>query len=293
MRAAIALRGYNPLASPAAFRDTGEVIPDVHQVIAVIRDVAAAEIVPRFRRLAKGEVSEKRPGEVVTVVDTAAEACLARRLAALAPESRVVGEEAFEHDPTVVAALGGPHPVWVIDPLDGTQNFVDGKACFATIVAYCVGGETLAGWIHDPLADQTVWAVAGQGTWCGSERLRIKAPAAVADMVGTLGKRLRAALEARRQAGDKAVPATRARYGCVGHEYLDLARGKLHFLRYTGKLKPWDHAAGILIHREAGGFEAKTDDRVPYRPGLGIQQATVLLAPDQASWDSLHALLAS
>jgi len=269
------------------------VIPDVHHVIAILREAAAIEILPRFRRLAKGEVSEKRPGEVVTVADTAAEAYLARHLSALVPKSRIVGEEAFEHDPTVIEALGGPAPVWVIDPVDGTQNFVDGKECFATIVAFCVGGETLAGWIHDPLADTTVWAAAGKGAWRGSERLRINAPTAIADMVGTLGKRLRAALDARRQAGDKAVPTTLARYGCVGHEYLDLARGTLHFLRYTGKLKPWDHAAGILIHREAGGFEAKTEDRAPYRPGLGIQQATVLLAPDRASWDSLHALLAS
>lgn len=268
-------------------------IPDVQSVIAVIREAAATEIVPRFRRLAKGEVREKRPGEVVTVADTAAEARLAPRLAALAPQSRVVGEEAFEHDPGVVAALGGPQPVWVIDPLDGTQNFVDGKACFATIVAYCRGGETLAGWIHDPLADRTVWAVAGQGAWSGGERLHIKAPAAVADMVGTLGKRLREALEARRQAGDKTIPATRARYGSIAQEYLDLARGRLHFTRCKGKLKPWDHAAGILIHREAGGFSARMEDGAAYRPGLGIQQTTMLLAPDRASWESLRALLAS
>jgi fructose-1,6-bisphosphatase/inositol monophosphatase family enzyme len=73
---------------------------------------------------------------------------------------------------------------------------------------------------------------------------------------------------------------------------MDLGRGALDFALYT-RLKPWDHAAGALIHHEAGGFSQITDDHTRYRPAPGIQETTLLLAPDEAGWHALATALAA
>ena len=141
-------------------------IPDSENVIAIIREVAAAEIMPRFRNLGADDVAQKRsPSDLVTTADLEAERRLTAALTALSPGSAVIGEEAAEHDPAVLSALAGESPVWLIDPVDGTNNFAHDKPCFAVIVAFCLGGETVAGWIHDPIADATMWAAKGRGAW--------------------------------------------------------------------------------------------------------------------------------
>lgn len=260
-----------------------------------MRQVAAAEIMPRFRRLGSADIFEKRnPSDLVTVADVEAERRLSAELRALLPGSVVVGEEGVEHDPEALRALAGDAPVWVIDPVDGTFNYARGRSCFAVIVALCRGGETVAGWILDPVADSMVYAARGEGAWRedegGTRRLRLPPAKAVTDMVGSLARRLGKSVETRRQAGAGPLPAKSVKYGCTGREYMDLASGLLDFARYT-RLKPWDHAAGVLIHAEAGGFAAMTGTRQPYRPEPRVQTGTVLLAPDRRSWDVLCAAL--
>jgi fructose-1,6-bisphosphatase/inositol monophosphatase family enzyme len=268
---------------------TPPALPPIEAVDAIIRDVAAGEIMPRFRALADHEITEKNPGDIVTSADFEAEARLTEALGLLVPGSAVVGEEAAEDDPGILRALGGEAPVWLVDPLDGTRNFAEGRECFAVIVAYCRGGETLAGWIHDPIADVTIWAAAGEGAWMAGERLAAARPVPIAGMRGSLGRKFRKRFEKSRT-GD--VPASMTRVGCVGREYMDLARGRLHFAQYAQRLKPWDHAAGVLLHREAGGFNGLTEGRGSYHPAPRIQYASLLLAPDKTAWDSLHAVLA-
>ncbi len=260
--------------------------PDIDRVTRIIRETAAGEIMPRFRALAASDISEKRPGDVVTTADTESEKRLAAALKALSPGSAVVGEEAADADPGLLLALAGDAPVWVVDPLDGTQNFVDGKPCFAVIVAYCLGGRTVAGWIHDPVNDVTAWAAEGEGAWVGGRRVRVARPAPIGEMSGSLVGRLRKRLRAR--ANGAFAGARLVHYRCVGREYMDLAQGTLHFARYGRRIRPWDHAAGVLLHREAGGFSALAGDRSPYRPAPRIVEGTLMLAPDEATWDALH-----
>ena len=270
-------------------------LPEVDDVIRLMESVAAREIVPRFRHLGHHDIAEKNPGDLVTTADIEAERALALGLPPLAPESVVVGEEDAATNPTVLAALAGPRPVWLVDPLDGTSNFAHGKPCFAVIVALYQAGEVRAGWIHDPLSGLTAWAMAGKGAWVrdadGVRRLSAAAPAPVAEMEGSLGSGLKKRLTAKRDAGDAETPARMVRYRCVGQEYLDLARGRLHFARYGGRLKPWDHAAGVLMHREAGGFGALIEGPAPYSPRPGIVHGTLLLAPDANAWDALHRVM--
>jgi fructose-1,6-bisphosphatase/inositol monophosphatase family enzyme len=267
---------------------TTTAVPDIDAVIALIREAAAAEIMPRFRALADHEIGEKASGEVVTEADIAAEKFLTRALAALVPGSHVVGEEAAAENPDSVDVLQTQDPVWVIDPVDGTRNFVDGKPRFAVIIAYNVAGRTRAGWIHDPVRDVTATAVEGEGAWLEGTRLQVSDKVPVGEMSGSVAPRRAKRLAERAAAKGAAAPAWTGRYRCVGHEYLDLARGELQFAEY-GMLKPWDHLAGILIHREAGGTSAMTPDGVPYAPG--VDTGRLLLATDRDSWRTLAALL--
>lgn len=250
--------------------------PDPAAVARLIRDAALAEILPRFRHLEAGDIREKAPGQLVTDADTAAEAMLARSLTALLPAA-VVGEEAVAGDPSLVDALARPGPVWVIDPVDGTANFAQGNPRFGVIVALVVDGATIMGWIHDPLADRTVFAAAGGGAWCGDTRLAVLPEVALAAMAGSAG----------RKAPLAAAVAAVGRRGSAAHDYLDLVEGRLHFAHFR-RLMPWDHAAGVLIHAEAGGCGARMDGS-PYRPGLG--DGGLLLAPGRRSWDALRALI--
>jgi fructose-1,6-bisphosphatase/inositol monophosphatase family enzyme len=266
-------------------------IPNSDSVIQILRQTAAEEILPRFGRLRGDDISEKQPGDFVTTADVEAEKKLNQRLTALMPGSLAVGEEAVDADPGLLDALGGDDPVWIIDPVDGTNNFARGIACFAVIAAYCRGGETVAGWIHDPLNDVTVWAVKGKGAWSAGRQLQVAAPAPVNRMTGSLGNRLRRQMKARIEDGYGGGPARMVRYGCTGREYMDLALGKLHFAQYARKLKPWDHAAGVLIHGEAGGYSALSNGDAgfpPYRPGPGIINATLRMTPDRAGWQAFH-----
>ena len=260
----------------------------------VVRGVAAEAVLPRFRALATGDIREKRPGDVVTVADEESERLLAARLSPLIEGAAVVGEEGAEANAESLNALTGNRPVWILDPVDGTQNFADGVDCFGMIVALCQDGEALAGWIHDPVNGTTLYAARGGGAWWWSasgdsaNRLRLGDTPPMADMTGYFGPRLRRDLDRRRAAGERGVPHAMPRLKCVAREYMELARGERHFARYGGRLKPWDHAAGVLALREAGGVARSPDDGRDYHP-RAPREASILLAPDEAAWQALAA----
>lgn len=272
-----------------------ERLPDPETVGRIMREVARTAILPRFRNLAAGDISQKRhPRDLVTIADIEAERLLEQHLSTIRPGWAFVGEEAAEARPGILAALAGERPAWVLDPVDGTGNFAAGTACFAVIVALCIGGVTRAGFILDPVADALVWAVRGEGAWQQrdgrQQRAGIVPGRSLSAMTGSLTygatQRLQAAMEL--QGRGTAPPG--GRYGSVGREYIDLGTGKLDFAAYA-RLKPWDHAAGVLIHQEAGGFSALRSDGSPYRPQPFIVEDTLLLAPDEATWRQLHTLL--
>ena len=121
--------------------------PNVDQVSAFLRETAEEDILPRYRGLADEDVMEKKPGDLVTVADIDAERRLSRLLTDHVPGSVVVGEEGVHRDSGLLDALTGEDPVWIIDPVDGTQNFADGKPPFVTIVAYVIQAARVAPWI--------------------------------------------------------------------------------------------------------------------------------------------------
>lgn len=260
---------------------------DLDTVATILEEVAAEEVLPRFRKLRDHEVRAKEGGELVTVADLAAEAQIERRLRDLLPGSRVVGEEAVAEDPGLLDLLESEDDwIWVVDPIDGTGNFAGGTPVFAVMAGLVRRGETAAAWIHDPVGGRTATAERGAGAWLNGRRLKLAAPPPFEDLRGTLHAGTFAPPAMVRQ-----VQARRARVGaikslrCAGWEYLRLATGEMQFSLFT-RLKPWDHVPGALIYREAGGL-ARTLDGAPY--GARSHRAPgLLLAPDEASWQWLH-----
>ena len=116
-------------------------------------------IEPRFSALSSMEVRSKAAGELVTVADLDAERLLTRRLTDLLPAA-VVGEEACAEDPTLLAGLGSAR-AWLVDPLEGTTNFVEGNPAWAVMVALCEQGRTVVSWICQPTSQTMHTAQAG------------------------------------------------------------------------------------------------------------------------------------
>ena len=106
---------------------------------------AAEKVVELWRE----QIEAKAADDAVTVADHAAEAILSDLLGKLLPEAAIVGEEAAHADPAVLDRLGDAL-CWIIDPLDGTNNFAAGKPPFGILLALAERGETIAGWIYDP-----------------------------------------------------------------------------------------------------------------------------------------------
>ena len=260
---------------------------DIARVAEHITVVAAEEIAPRFRTLAAGDIREKKPGDLVTIADEAAERALDARLRDLLPGSVVVGEEAVSADQRVLARLEEDAPTWIIDPVDGTANFAAGLPLFAVMVSLAWRGQAVAAWIHDPLTGVMVTAERGEGAWSGDERLAVARSGDVASMSGAVSFRYGKRPLIRKIAGRTERVGSVFQLRCAGQEYLALVRGQSHFSLYH-RLMPWDHAAGQLIHGEAGGYSARLDGS-DYRPVH--LDGGLLLTPDRASWDAIHGVL--
>ncbi len=239
---------------------------------AIVR-VGQTEVMPRFRNLAASAIQVKsQPGDLVTEADLASEKALTPALQALLPGSVVVGEEATYADNSLLDLIAGDAPVWIIDPIDGTHNYAHGVAMFGMIVALTLGGETVAGWIHDPVTGAMITAERGAGAWLNGQRLS----------VGTAGRPLASLRLSAPPAVEKVLLPHMAEAiyrRSAAQEYMALVTDQIDVVAFT-KMMPWDHAAGVLIHREAGGIEALSDGR-PYAPT--IHDGTFAMAPDRTT----------
>ncbi|MFJ3303947.1 inositol monophosphatase family protein [Streptomyces sp. NPDC086549] len=219
-----------------------------------VRKAAATEILPRFRRLAEHEVDQKSgPHDLVTDADRLAEEYLTGALGALLPGSVVVGEEAVHADPATYEAIRGDAPVWIVDPVDGTRQFVRGEEGFCTLVALAHRGVVLASWTYAPVRDQLATAVRGQGAFLDGERLFAGTPTPGRDLeVATSHPDYTTDEQKRELLGLWTTGVAPRACGSAGLEYLAVARGELDATAFSWEAA-WDHAAGILLVEEAGG----------------------------------------
>lgn len=268
---------------------------DLADLAAILAEAADREILPRFRKLDDGDISTKTgPQDLVTVADRAAERFIAARLADRFPGVLMVGEEGCEEDPGLLDRLAGAPFAVVVDPIDGTFNYAAGLPLFGVMAAVVIDGRTVAGVIHDPMGGDHLCAIEGGGAWSvaragGPERpLRVAPPAPVAEMHGAVSWSYFPDAETRAGVATRQTRlASTYCYRCAAHEYRLIASGFAH-LAVFGKVMPWDHLAGVLIHAEAGGHSAKLDGS-PYRPG--DVTGGLLLAPDAASWAAIREAL--
>ncbi|MGW3495216.1 inositol monophosphatase family protein [Streptomyces sp. NPDC001020] len=219
-----------------------------------VRAAAAIEIMPRFRQLAAEEVDEKSgPHDLVTDADRKAEEYLTEALAKLLRGSVVVGEEAVHLNPATYEALRGDAPVWIVDPVDGTRQFVHGDPGFCTMVALAQGGVVYASWTYAPAHDQMARATRGGGAFLDGERLRAGSPEPGRDLEVATSHPLYTSDEQKRALLGLQTQGVRPRpCGSAGLEYLDIARGRLDATAFSWEAA-WDHAAGLLLVEEAGG----------------------------------------
>jgi fructose-1,6-bisphosphatase/inositol monophosphatase family enzyme len=257
----------------------------IERVGEILRAAAAQEIIPRFQKLRAGDISEKAPGEMVTVADRAAEALITRELGALMPHAVVVGEEATAADPSLMKAVGGPGPVFVVDPLDGTRNFIAGKPIFAVMAALLTGGVARAAWILRPIAGDLTIAEEGSGAFFEDRPLHLAAAGAdPADWSVAIHSTMMP--PAMRRHADAARPHfanTEGQY-CAGFDHVDVACGKRQGAVFSRTL-PWDHAPGELIVREAGGAAGRFDGAAYDPPRL---TGGLITASDPATWRRLR-----
>jgi fructose-1,6-bisphosphatase/inositol monophosphatase family enzyme len=259
------------------------VIPDLEQVAAIMREVARDELLSRFQALAKDEIWEKARGGTVTTADMESERRLKSALSEMVSGSVVLAEEEAEENPASIDCLQGDAPVWIVDPLDGTRNFAGGNDTFAMIVAYFDRGAVRAGWILEPVTGRMAVAAEGAGAWNDDGPLKASSSAPTEQQTGFLGNRIRRNEEVAARFGEL------VNLRCRGIEYMALASGRLDFAHYRS-LKPWDHAAGDLIVREAGGYVAGFDSAARYQPAAPDYNG-LLVASDENSWREIADLL--
>ena len=255
-------------------------------VLTAMRDVAARIIMPRYTNLKDSDVrSKNHPGDLVTIADEEAERDLTRMFLDLLPGSKCVGEEAVAKTPTLIENLSSDAPVWIIDPIDGTANFVNGRPRFAVMVALVRGGETVMGWIHDPVTGHSLWAELGAGTWLQTDKGTQRQMIQTQD--GLPLSELIAELHHPDFNLHKGKFARITRLGSAAHDYWAMADGRMQVLCYR-RIKPWDHAAGVLIHAEAGGYNGLLSGQ-PYNPCIR-EQAGLLCAPSADVWEKVAGL---
>ncbi|MBK6602579.1 MAG: inositol monophosphatase [Betaproteobacteria bacterium] len=198
-----------------------------------------------FRREIEFEAECKGPQDWVSAADRAVEAHIRAALARAFPGDAMLGEESG-------GALGDR--LWVVDPIDGTLNFVHGVRYWCVSLAFVADGVREIGVIHDPSLDELFWARRGEGAWCGTQRLSVSACAALDRALVAAGYVPRHPLAAHL--------ATRAALFAAGAAVKDMGAGALMLAhvaagRYDAFLEPhmhpWDALAGLTLIEEAGG----------------------------------------
>ena len=259
----------------------------VEPVARILKEVAAEVIEPRFENLACGEVEEKAPNELVTVADTEAEHLLVRRLGELRPGVPVVAEEASAGDGEVRYDLLAEAPqVWLVDPVDGTSNFVSGSSDWGVMAALVERGQTVLSWIWRPVDRRLYVAERGGGAWVDGTRVSRRAPPAEAARLrgGVLRRFLDEGTLAMVDANAGRFAGVTTGRMCAAVEYPLIAEGEQDFAVF-GRTLPWDHAPGALLVEEVGGV-AWRHDGTPYRP----DQTTsgLLVAVGEPAWATVR-----
>ena len=253
-------------------------LPELRQFVEALTQEAAEHI----RQAGSGlEIQQKAGGDWFSTLDADVERIIRRRIADRYPEHGFIGEEGG-----AVGGQGSEGRIWVVDPIDGSMNFLRGLPHYAVSIALVQDGEPLVSCVADPVRGELFSAARGHGAFCNGEILRVASPQRLIDAVAAtvypkphadflasyvqqLGRVLGAVAGARRS-------------GSMALDLAYLAAGRVDLFWERG-IGAWNAAAGVLLIREAGG-EVFTLDGLPWMQSTQIAAATPGL---RAAWREL------
>jgi myo-inositol-1(or 4)-monophosphatase len=219
-------------------------------MIAAARKAARA-LKRDFGELEKLQVSLKGPANFVTAADKRAEETIYAELSKARPGYCFLGEEAGRRE-----GADKSH-TWIVDPLDGTTNFLHGIPQFAISIALEREGAIVAGLVYNPAIEELFIAEKGKGAFLNDQRIRVAARKRLADSVIACGLphigRGDLALARKEIGAMQEQVAGLRRFGAAALDLAWVAAGRLDGY-WERDLKPWDMAAGMILVREAGGF---------------------------------------
>jgi myo-inositol-1(or 4)-monophosphatase len=219
---------------------------------------AARGLLRDFGEVENLQVSRKGPADFVTAADLRAESVLREELSRARPAYSMIFEEGGQ---TKGEDTGN---AWVVDPLDGTTNFLHGIPHFAISIAHVEQGVPIAALILEPTRDELFWALRGEGAYVNFRRLRVSSRKHLQEALVATGLPFKG-----NPKNDAAIPSTAAvipqvagvrRFGSAALDLAWTAAGRYDGFWEFG-LKPWDIAAGILLVREAGGMVSDMEGR--------------------------------
>jgi myo-inositol-1(or 4)-monophosphatase len=263
-----------------------------HSGLITVMQRAARKAAPRLRRdfgeVEQLQVSRKGPADFVSMADRRSEQTIVEELRNARSDWGLLVEEAGEIE-------GNPEkPRWIVDPLDGTTNFLHGVPHFAISIAVEEkkpggGSEITHALVYQPLTDESFWAEKGRGAWLQDARLRVSARRDLSEsLIGTgiphCGRGDAARWASIYAAVGPQVSGIR-RFGSAALDLAWVAAGRMDGF-WEDDLDPWDTAAGVLLVKEAGGFV--TD----YRGGDRSFERREYIAASSAIHSKLQKLVA-
>jgi myo-inositol-1(or 4)-monophosphatase len=226
-------------------------------MIAAARKAARA-LKRDFGEVEKLQVSLKGPANFVTAADRRAEETLYQELTKARPGYGFLGEEGGKRE--------GPDKTntWIVDPLDGTTNFLHGIPQFAISIALERDGAIVAGLVYNPATDEMFFAEKGKGAFLNDQRIRVAARKRLDDAVVACGLphhgRPGIPLAQKETEALQAQVAGLRRFGAAALDLAWVAAGRLDGY-WERHIKPWDMAAGLILVREAGGYASDCDGK--------------------------------
>lgn len=263
----------------------------IDQVAALMIEAGRSIIMPSFNNLSPDDIATKSSDtDFVTIADREAEFWLIPRLEELLEGAIALGEETISDDPKAERQIQ-KHLAFVIDPIDGTRNFIQGSPHFCSMVSLIDKGEPLIAWVYRPIDGDMIVAVAGEGAFhmmldeAGQITdwepiMRSFDRLTLSDMIGTGGiKGLNGAKKLAVRAQLRALPHRRL-IGSAGCEAAMIALGEHDYLMHS-KTTAWDHTPVDLIAREVGALSLSLPKGRAFSPTC---DDAILVAPDKQAW---------
>jgi len=260
---------------------------DEHRVAEIVRHTGQTLLLPAFKQHTCGTMERKQDGSMVTTLDHKSQAMICQQLAQLTPNFAFVGEEmAADLQQQIIGQ--SDRPCWCLDPLDGTSNFVAGMPCFAISLGLIAGGEAIAGWVYDPIADE-MWTAPpnNRHLYCNDTIVPTRPPSPLGDAIGFIDfKRLQPNIASHFIAHP---PCHSYRnLGSCALEWAWFAGGRAQFIIHGGE-SLWDFAAGLALASRTRSIITNFDHQYPLQ--AGCLSSAILAASHQPLHDQFRRFL--